>query len=64
MLLPLLGAVLVLGMLAISKWEGAWLSQRTGAQLQARTHAATAILPPHCRRAWACNASTVTDGPV
>ncbi|KAL4452533.1 hypothetical protein ABPG75_008195 [Micractinium tetrahymenae] len=34
LLLPPLGAVLVLGVLAISKWKGAWVSQRAGAQLQ------------------------------
>ncbi|KAL4452535.1 hypothetical protein ABPG75_008197 [Micractinium tetrahymenae] len=30
LLLPLLGAVLALGVLAISKWEGVWVSQRAG----------------------------------
>lgn len=40
LLLPLLGAVLVLGVLAISKWEGAWVSRRTVEQLQVGPHAA------------------------
>lgn len=42
LLLPLLGAVLVLGVLAIGNWEGAWVSKRTGANLQVRAHAAAA----------------------
>lgn len=49
LLLSLLGAALVLGVLAISKWEGVWASRRVGAQLQVRLHAdgtATAALCP------------------